>query len=180
MPFGDAVDGWKTITIVTVFYVLWSMAYTAIDVPYWSLATSMTSNTNQRGIMLTVARLLCTVGSGVVSIVVPPIADAITKPYYVTNEVTGMKEYIGDYTAYDVAAALQKYYVIIVIAIVIISLPFFYIGFKNSKERFYNPEQTLTLKENLSLLFKNKPLLLIVLAGILGGGKTLYLTDDSS
>ena len=57
----------------------------------------------------------------------------------------------------------------------IIAIPFFYIGFKNSKERFYNPEQTLTLKENLGLLFKNKPLLLIVLAGILGGGKTLYL-----
>ena len=69
LPFGnDDVDGWKTITIVTVFYVLWSIAYTAVDVPYWSLATSMTSNTDQRGIMLTVARLLCTVGSGVVSI----------------------------------------------------------------------------------------------------------------
>lgn len=176
LPFGnDDVDGWKTITIVTVFYVLWSIAYTAVDVPYWSLATSMTSNTDQRGIMLTVARLLCTVGSGVVSIVVPPIADAITSPYYTVNEQTGMKEYIGNYTADDVAAALQKYYVIIVIAIVIIAIPFFYIGFKNSKERFYNPEQTLTLKENLGLLFKNKPLLLIVIAGILGGGKTLYL-----
>ena len=175
MPFGDAVDGWKTVTIVTVFYVLWSMAYTAVDVPYWSLATSMTSNTNQRGVMLTIARLLCTAGSGVVSIVVPPLADVITKDYYVINETTGAKEYIGDYTAYDVAEALQKYYVIIVLVIVIISLPFFYIGFKNSKERFYDPAQTLTLKENLNLLFKNKPLVLVVIAGILGGGKTLYL-----
>ena len=176
MPFGDDPEtGWQTVTIVTVFYVLWSMAYTAVDVPYWSLATSMTSNTNQRGIMLTIARLLCTAGSGVVSIVVPPLADAITKPFYTINTDTGMKEYIGNYTPEDVARALQQYYVIIFIVIVIISLPFFYIGFRNSKERFYDPAQTLTLKENLNLLFKNKPLLLIVLAGILGGGKTLYL-----
>ena len=179
MPWGDGVDGvvdsWKTITIVTVFYVLWSMAYTAIDVPYWSLATSMTSNTFQRGTMLTIARLLCTAGSGVVSIVVPPIADAITAPYYTVDETTGIKQYIGNYTWQDAAQALQKYYVIIVAVIVIISLPFFYLGFKKSKERFYDPTQTLTLKENLGLLFKNKPLLLIVLAGILGGGKTLYL-----
>ena len=174
LPFGnDPADGWKTITIVTVFYVLWSMAYTAVDVPYWSLATSMTSNTFQRGTMLTIARLLCTAGSGVVSIVVPPLADTITASYYV--EVDGVKTLIDGYTAYDVAQALQKYYVIIVAVIVIISLPFFYLGFKKSKERFYDPTQTLTLKENLSLLFKNKPLLLIVLAGILGGGKTLYL-----
>lgn len=178
LPFGNAEDGWKTITIVTVFYVLWSMAYTAIDVPYWSLATSMTSNTFQRGTMLTIARLLCTAGSGLVSIVVPPLADAITAPYYhiiVQEDGTEFKELIEGYTVYDVAQALQKYYVIIVAVIVIVSLPFFYLGFKKSKERFYDPTQTLTLKENLSLLFKNKPLLLIVLAGILGGGKTLYL-----
>ena len=62
-----------------------------------------------------------------------------------------------------------------VVAVVVIALPMFYLGFKTSKERFYDPSQNLTLKQNLNLLFKNKPLLLIVLSGILGGGKTLYL-----
>ena len=170
MPFGiDPVDGWKTVTIVTVFYVLWSMAYTAVDVPYWSLATSMTSNTFQRGTMLTIARLLCTAGSGVVSIIVPQLSNAWLKDVQdeAGNIIKGQEEVAAE--------ILQKNYVWMVIVIIIVALPMFYLGFKKSKERFYDPTQTLTLKQNLNLLFKNKPLLLIVLAGILGGGKTLYL-----
>ena len=170
MPFGnDKVAGWQTVTIVTVFYVLWSMAYTAVDVPYWSLATSMTSNTNQRGVMLTIARLLCTAGSGVVSIIVPQFSNMWLKDLQdeAGNIIEGQEE--------AAAKILQQNYVWMVLIIVIIALPMFYLGFKKSKERFYDPAQTLTLKENLNLLFKNKPLVLIVLAGILGGGKTLYL-----
>ena len=169
LPFGNAADGYKTIATVTVFYVLWYMAYTAVDVPYWSLATSMTSNTFQRGTMLTIARLLCTAGSGVVSIIVPQLSSLWLGDLQDDsgNIIPGFEE--------EAAKILQKNYIWMVLVIIIVALPMFYLGFKKSKERFYDPTQTLTLKENLSLLFKNKPLLLIVIAGILGGGKTLYL-----
>ena len=170
-PFGNAEGGYKVITIVTVFYVLWSIVYTMVDVPYWGLATSMTSNTHQRGIMLTVARLFCTAGAGVVSIIVPQLANSWTSPYY-KEDGTSLKD---DVTREIVAEVIEKRYVWMVAIISIISLPMFYLGFVKSKERFYDPEQNLTLKKNLSLLFKNKPILLVVLAGILGGAKTLYI-----
>ena len=57
----------------TVIYLLWGIAYTSVDVPYWGLASSMTSDTNKRNTMLTVARLFCTIGSGLVSVVIPII-----------------------------------------------------------------------------------------------------------
>ncbi len=169
LPFGIDPKGYQTIAIVTVVYVLWSVAYTAVDVPYWGLATSMTSNTHQRGTMLTIARLLCTAGSGVVSIIVPQLSNLWLKNY--TNEAGDI---LPEY-ALEAAKVLQKNYLWMVLVIVIIALPMFYLGFKKSKERFYDPSQNLTLKQNLSLLTKNKPLLLIILAGVLGGGKTLYL-----
>lgn len=170
LPFGsNQVDSYKTVAIVTVFYVLWSIAYTAVDVPYWSLATSMTSDTHQRGAMLTIARLLCTAGSGVVSIIVPQLSNSWIKEY--TNEAGDILEE----HMYTAAEILQRNYLWMVLVIVIISIPMFYLGFKKSKERYYDPNQNLSLKENLNLLFKNKPLLLIILAGVLGGGKTLYL-----
>ena len=170
LPFGNQDKSYETIILVTLFYLLWSISYTIVDVPYWGLATSMTSNTHQRGTILTVARLFCTAGSGVVSIVVPQFANAWTSPFY--DESGQLRP---DVTREQVATVIEERYIWMVLAIVIIALPMFYLGFKTSKERFYDPSQNLTLKQNLNLLFKNKPLLLIVLSGVLGGGKILYL-----
>ena len=74
LPFGNEDKSYKTIILITLFYLLWSISYTIIDVPYWGLATSMTSNTHQRGTILTVARLFCTAGSGVVSNILTQIS----------------------------------------------------------------------------------------------------------
>ena len=41
----------------TVIYLMWGIAYTSVDVPYWGLASSMTSDTDKRNTLLTVARL---------------------------------------------------------------------------------------------------------------------------
>ncbi|KAH0795114.1 glycoside/pentoside/hexuronide transporter [Histomonas meleagridis] len=171
-PFGNAPENsYKIIVTTTVLYVLWSIAYTMVDVPYWGLATSMTSNTHQRGIILTSARLFCTAGAGLVSIIIPQLTNSWTKPYY-DDQGTSL---IEGFTREDVAQVLQNRFVWMVLIIVFVSIPMFYLGFRKSNERFYDPEQTLTFKENMRLLFQNKPLVLIVISGILGGGKIIYL-----
>ena len=65
---------------------------------------------------------------------------------------------------------------VIAIVCVLISIPTFLIGFKNSKERFYEDKEKTSLKENIKLLAKNKPVLLMILMGILGGLRTIYMT----
>ena len=64
--------------IVGIIYVLWSVAYTVADVPYWGLSTCLTNDTVVRGNILTVARMFCTVGAGIVTVFVPIITNAIT------------------------------------------------------------------------------------------------------
>ena len=68
------IPGWSSagkFAYSTVIYLLWGIAYTSIDVPYWGLASSMTSDTDKRNTLLTVARLFCTIGSGLISIAIP-------------------------------------------------------------------------------------------------------------
>ncbi len=139
----------------TVIYLLWGIAYTSVDVPYWGLASSMTSDTNKRNTMLTVARLFCTVGSGLVSVVIPVITDNIEKD----------------------PGILRTAYLIIAIVSVLIAVPPFFVGFKNTKERFFEEgKETISLKENIKLLFKNKPILLMIAIGVVGSLRTIYMT----
>lgn len=66
---------------LSVIYVIWSVVYTVADVPYWGLSSAMTNNTDSRGKMLTVARLACTLGAGIVTVFVPIITSAVTAEY---------------------------------------------------------------------------------------------------
>lgn len=58
--------------------------------------------------------------------------------------------------------------------LVVVSVPMFYYGFKNTTERFTSKDAPPSLGHNLKLLFKNKQLLLVVISGILGGARTVY------
>ena len=139
----------------TVIYLLWGIAYTSVDVPYWGLASSMTSDTEKRNTILTVARLFCTIGSGAVSVFIPII--------------------IGDKTP---IATQRILYPIVALVCVLIAVPTFWVGYKGTKERFYDAETDgkFTLIKNLKLLGKNKPALLIILVGVLGSLRTIYMT----
>lgn len=159
----------STVWIMSILYLIWSVLYTIVDVPYWGLATAMTSETNQRGTMLTVARLFCTVGGGIISILVPNISGFWIKDF---TDASG-SIIIGQEA--NAAQALRANYWWLTIIIVVIATPAFFIGFKNTKERYYNEGDVRSLGKNLGLVFKNKPLLLIVLSGILGSGKGLFM-----
>lgn len=233
---------------VSIVYVLWGMIYTVADVPYWGLSTAMSNDTYRRGNMLTVARLFCTAGAGLVTIVVPLITQGITatdssivnaiqnamnaiygvqindldkvvnptnteflntfsgiqnigaylnemiqgasKQEYVDalkNAVAGMENAniglglsgaeliaLKQATTQHMMGDLRITYFIISIVCVVVSLPLFFVGFKNTVERNQTEENPPSLKHNLKLLFKNKPLMLIVLSGIGGAARMLF------
>ena len=72
--------------IIAIVYVIWSVVYTVADVPYWGLSTCMTNDTVVRGNMLTITRLLCTLGAGIVTVFVPIITGAVTGKYKYTAD----------------------------------------------------------------------------------------------
>lgn len=145
-------------TALSIMYIIWSVIYTVADVPYWGLSTAMSNDTYRRGNLLTIARLFCTAGAGIITVLVPIITDNLTK---------GL-------TPAEAGATLRLTYFIIAIVGCVISLPLFFLGFKNTVERNQTDEQPPSLKHNLKLLFKNKPLMLIVLSGIGGAARMLF------
>ncbi len=290
---------------VTIVYLIWGMVYTVADVPYWGLSTAMSNDTYRRGNLLTIARLLCTLGAGIVTIVVPMITSNMTaatmnvtnasqtvinsmeglfrNAYAIAPEVnlndwfaqvargeiagldptkfagvttwrdylagvengwagigsvqewyssilptvtakvtdatalkeltdafqsacnalfelgaanpikelpnlvvtTGAEKVLGTFTGAELYAAIDvsklgtmhdlKYiYFVAAIVCCVIALPLFYLGFKNTVERNQTLETPPSLGHNLKLLFKNKPLMLIVLSGIGGAARMLF------
>jgi GPH family glycoside/pentoside/hexuronide:cation symporter/probable glucitol transport protein GutA len=160
--YPDNAGGFAAISVV---YVIWGMVYTVADVPYWSLTTAMTNNTYKRGNLLTVARIICTLGAGLVTIIVPQITGAVGKS--VLARYGGNEDVAAPY----IAEQLKWVFFIAAIVCCVIAVPLFFLGFKNTKERVINTTKAPSLGHNLKLLFKNKPLLFIVISGVLGAAK---------
>lgn len=155
--------------IMSLIYLIWGSVYSVADVPYWGLSTAMTNDTEVRGKLLTVARLMCTLGAGVVTVFVPIITNAVSSPYLDDNGYV-LSEY-----AQTVQGLLKNTYFIIAIVIAVISIPMFYYGFRNTRERYTAEEKPQSMSHNIKLLFKNRPLLLLMLAGILGSARAVYM-----
>ncbi len=172
-------NNWGGFAAIAVIYVLWSVVYTVADVPYWGLSTAMSNDTYRRGNLLTIARLFCTAGAGIVTVFTPIITDNMT------NQGRTLLQYMLDhpsiYTEAEVAAQkasiggqLSWIYFVIAIVCCVVAIPLFFLGFKNTKERNQTTVDAPSLKHNLGLLFKNKPLMLIVLSGIAGAARMLF------
>lgn len=190
--------------LIAIVYVIWSVVYTVADVPYWGLSTCMTNDTVVRGNMLTITRLLCTLGAGIVTVFVPIITGAVTGKYKYTDTAEDIARIMTDkaseiqaMVANNQAASAQEAaetfvgtvikgqeianadtlkwtYFICALVLVIAAVPMFFYGFKHTRERFTAEDNPPSLGHNLKLLFKNKELLLIVLSGILGGARMVY------
>lgn len=143
---------------LSIMYIVWGVVYTIADVPYWGLSTAMSNDTYRRGNLLTIARLFCTAGAGIVTVFVPIITEAVTKNL---DPVTASEK-------------LRWTYFIIAIVCCVVAIPLFFLGFKNTKERNGTMENPPSLGHNLKLLFKNKPLMLIVISGIGGAARMLF------
>ncbi len=181
----------STFIIVAIIYVIWSVTYTVADVPYWGLSTCMTNDTVVRGNMLTITRLLCTLGAGIVTVFLPIITGAITAKYKYPDTAEGIKQIMADKGVDKEAAksfigtvilgqetanaeTLKWTYFIAAVILVVAAVPMFFYGFKHTKERFTADDNPPSLGHNLKLLFKNDQLLLIVISGVLGGARMVY------
>lgn len=188
MPFLKA-KSISTFVIISVVYVIWSMVYTVADVPYWGLSTCMTNDTIVRGNLLTITRLICTLGAGIVTVGVPILTSAITAKYRYTDadvstimstfgvDAEGAKAYIGTVMPECIQAnadTLKWTYFICAVVFTVLAVPMFFYGFKNTKERYTSTDTPPSFFHNIKLLFKNKELLLIVISGVFGGARMVY------
>ena len=201
LPVYQAKTMW-TFAVISVLYVIWSVTYTVADVPYWGLATCLTNDTTVRGNILTIVRLVCTLGAGIVTVGVPIVTDALTAKFKYTAEnmdkiLADKAEQIAQIVAnqgktVEEAAStfvgtvmndsiqanadtLKWIYFVCCVVFVVAAVPMFFYGFKNTKEHITaDYDNVPSFGHNLKLLFKNRELLLIVLSGVLGGARMVY------
>lgn len=162
--------------IISIVYVIWSIAYTVIDVPYWGLSTAMSADTDYRSRLLTIARLLCTAGAGLIQVLLPALASALTKDYYMdaVDPYGNAIKILNPEFAIQNMTTLKWFYFTCAVIVSVVAIPMFLYGYKTSKERYISEAEPPSLGHNLKLLFKNQPLMMVVLSGILGCARMVY------
>lgn len=148
---GFASDGAK-ITYAAVTYILWGVMFTIQDVPFWGLSAVITPNEQERTSFLSTARLGSTFGGILPSLLIPVLR----------NSTLGLKNgYLVGATIFALLGAALS------------SLAFF-----NTKERVEQSEKTPSLKESVQMVAKNKVLLIVIMAAILGS--TMVIANISA
>ncbi len=132
------------IVYVFVTYILWGMFYTVGDVPYWGMSASMTNDTKERTILITVTRFLTMVGAGTAMIVIPKLVNTLGN------------------------GSDRQGYFLTAIIIAVVGCGLFYFAFFGTRERFEAQKEKTTLTGNYHLLKQNIPLLIILLSSVLG------------
>lgn len=146
-------------------YVLWGMTYTIADVPFWSLPNVMTPNPDERGKVISVGKTVNGVGSAIPMLIFAVLGFVVPKILPDASTVEQDK---------------YKYILIAVIASVLGGIMYANSYF-HVKERVNIPNKPRRDKSEPSTLmriFKCKPLMMVVIMGILSSGR--YLVQAAS
>ncbi len=139
---------------VALVYVAWGMIYTVSDVPFWSMPNVMTPNPKERGNLISYGKTVGGIGSAV-TVALPIIVGFI----------------IADM---DVKEANILKYAIMAISMAVIGMPLFALSSFKVKERIQIPDATNRAPgepTSLSRILHCKPLMLVVLSGMLSFGR---------
>ena len=130
----------------SVTYIVWGIAYAVCDVPFWGLPYAMTPNVGERNKFLSLARTLNSIGGAL------PIAVVAL---LISDSILGLRNGL-------LAGAI----IFAAVAVVPFSLTAFY-----TRERIEPQKERLPVKDSLGLMFKCKPLIFVMLFGVLSFGR---------
>lgn len=145
-----------------ITYVMMSMAFTAVDVPYWTMPAAMSSDVQKRSKIISLSRMTTTMAGTILGVIAIPLINAFGN---------------GD---------KAKGYMITALVVGIVGGCFYLIGFANIREHVQPvPNQKITLKSSVNAIVQNKPLLLLLCCGLIGNigtmlkqGMVIYYVKD--
>ncbi len=135
-----------------ITYILWGICFTIQDVPFWGLSAVVSPLENERNRFISTARIFSTIGGIVPTLLVPVLRNGLgnTKGYFVSGLIFAV---FGS----------------------MISL----LAFFGTKERVVEEKEKVSAGEIVSAYVKNKPLLLLIAASILGSAMLMAQTSGS-
>lgn len=147
------IVGWAAFT-----YILWGMVYTVGDIPLWGVTALMTEDEKDRNKLLSFARIFGGIGGAVSLLGMQPLALAIGNM---------LSPYIGS------AQGERFGFLIAATGLALIGCCLFQICGFAVRERIQPSTKKYTLKQNFTIILKNKPFRQILVSGILGSAKAL-------
>jgi sugar (glycoside-pentoside-hexuronide) transporter len=135
-----------------VCYLLWGVAYSACDVPFWGLIGSAFGDSTSRTRVVSKVRAFQAIGLGLATLGLPLLAAALSFSKTDTGQGWSIAVFITAFVGMG------------------IYLLAFFLTREKAIERA--PEK-LTFRQLFATLFKNTPLLMVVLGSILGFGRNI-------
>ena len=133
-----------------VAYVLWGIAYTVCDVPFWGLIGSAFVDPKARNGVISKVRAFGAIALGLSTLGMPWLAKALSFGPETTSQGWSLAVFITSFAGMAV----------------------FLLAFFNTRERQTTAASTgLTFRQLFATLAKNTPLLLVLLGSILGFGR---------
>lgn len=150
-PFGNGTAG---VIWAAVAYIGAGMLYTMVNIPYAALGGVMTTHDKERNILNSSRGVGMQIGQLIINFGAPLLLMAISGSETITKDS----------------------YLIVSIIFAVISLPVFFIVFKNTREVIMprKTKEKVSIVQNLKIIFSNKYLMIIVLtmffqmAGMMG------------
>ena len=149
------------IAYAAVFYILWGVTYTMMDIPYWSMIPAFTKGGKEREGLTTLARSCAGVGSAIITII------TMMSVYALGRVFTG-----GD--AASVERVGFQWFAIIVAAIFVV---FIIITCVSVKERSTVDMKTATVGQMFKALIQNDQAVAVVIA-IVVVNFSIYITSN--
>lgn len=136
------LSGTSAIIYATITYILMSMSFTAVDIPYWSMPSAMTTDPIKRTKLFSYARLSTSLASVVAGMIIIPLVNVIGK---------------GD---------MKKGFFGTAVVIAIIGAVFYLISFKMTREHIAASTEKFNYKKAIQALSQNKPLMIILVSSV--------------
>lgn len=89
------MDAKGLVAYAAVFYILWGVTYTMMDIPYWSMIPAFTEGGKERENLTTLARTCAGVGSAIITIVTMKLVPMLGKAFAGHNAGAQMIEIVG-------------------------------------------------------------------------------------
>lgn len=142
----------KTTTVKIVYmyisYFIWEFFYTLGDVPFWGMSTAISPSPADRTRAISSARFISSLLGGVSTTVLVVMMDLSN------NGTWGL--------------TLSQDFLILAIVAAVMILGLFSLAGRKTKERVVQSVKEPSVLEGFRVMFKNKPLLLIIIGNVIG------------
>ena len=181
------LTGRAAVAYAAVVYVMWGMLYTLNDIPFWALTSAMTPDSTERTRIITAGRALSMIGLGIPTVALPALAERLVRGgtsvsvhgVATTGDVPNVSDVgtgeagaaglNGVDTVVDAlpGAALNAGYLPAVLLLLAVAVPLMTMAFFGTRERVSVPSSPVGFHALRRMLLANRPLQIIVLAGLL-------------